>query len=116
MTINTKYSCNLCDRELAAGRSLTNSTYPEGWALTWCGPGVDRPMFGATLEEKRLWQESPIHLCQVCVRAVQRFADKNQELRPDTPAIPSGLPPYVEEYPCGCVGTKGNRCPIHSCP
>lgn len=22
----------------------------------------------------------------------------------------------VETYPCGCSGTLGNRCPMHSCP
>ena len=69
--IETTYTCDLCRRKLdpvtPAGR------YPEGWALSWTGAGRAEPAPGSQLEPIRKWDESPVHLCQVCVEAVHRF-------------------------------------------
>ena len=37
-------------------------------------------------------------------------------LPPDGPDGKPLIPPSVETYPCGCRGTPGNRCPVHSAP
>ena len=49
-----KYKCDLCGREMQPTRP--NSQYPDGWALTWTGPGRGAlPQDGARLEPCRPW-------------------------------------------------------------
>lgn len=84
MTIEKTYRCNLCHRELDPTAKTNNC--PDGWALTWCGAGNARPERGAALEPVRTWEDSPIHLCQICVNAVASFgnaAAKCGELLPN---------------------------------
>lgn len=78
MTVKTtrEYTCTVCRRNLDSAALGTPPTmYPEGWALTWCGPGTVRPETGATLEPTRTWPESPVHLCKVCVEAIAKFRE-----------------------------------------
>ena len=87
MTVVKSYTCNLCRRSLNPDSG--GSKYPEGWALTWTGPGQHMPGIGARLEPIRSWDASPIHLCQVCVQAVAIFrtaAAAAKELQPETVA------------------------------
>lgn len=83
MAAKTTYTCDLCRRDI--DDKIKVNQYPQGWALSWCGPGNHRPQPGATLEPTRSWPESPIHLCQVCVQAVGTLRDilanKNQLMK-----------------------------------
>jgi hypothetical protein len=81
--IERTYKCNLCRRKL--NPETAACSYPDGWALTWTGPGRAEPTPGSSLEPCRPWHESPVHLCQVCVDAVYRFrqaAAKAGEIQP----------------------------------
>lgn len=77
VTIEYTYRCSLCratlkDREPGA-------QHPGGWALTW----TDQLR---SLEPCQPWRNSPVHLCQTCVKAVGAFRDTARdagELRPD---------------------------------
>ncbi len=73
MSATVTYHCNLCRREL--NRQKPSSQYPDGWPLMWRGPGVEKPAPGAVLESSSKWNDAPIHLCQVCVQAVAKFAE-----------------------------------------
>ena len=73
MTIEIRVKCSLCGKGISTEKK--DSEYPEGWPLTWCGPGSAWPEVGARLEPVRRWEESPIHLCQACVHAVGAFRD-----------------------------------------
>jgi hypothetical protein len=83
--IEQQYKCDLCGRELTP--TTPSGRYPQGWALTWTGPGRGAfPNDGARLEPCRSWPESPKHLCQVCVRAVHEFfvaAEAVGEIQPE---------------------------------
>ena len=83
MSAKYTYYCNLCLRNI--NPDTDGAARPDGWALTWSGPGGFLPESGATLECIKLWKDSPIHLCQVCVSAVGKFCDSvhiSGELKP----------------------------------
>jgi hypothetical protein len=69
MTRHVTYSCSLCRRPLER---------KGGHALKWDGPGVAYPETGATLIRVLDWDQAPIHLCEVCVKAISELDSSSE--------------------------------------
>jgi len=92
----TTYKCDLCHRQL--NPQTFSGKRPEGWGLVWTEwTDLDNagPQSGARLDP-RGWETSPIHLCQICVRAVHELYHSAAFARD---IQPESIPEIAEETP-----------------